>query len=85
MTNSFSNNNFLIPIKVSRDHCSFAGKCKGEAYCICNLQQAGPIETAIILNKMNYDFHLMVKHSSENLSLKEFNYLGENTEKYISF
>ena len=34
---------------------------------------------------MNYDFHLMVKHSSENLSLKEFNYLGENTEKYISF
>ena len=27
----------------------------------------------------------MVKHLSENFSLKEFDYLGENTKKYISF
>ena len=53
-----------------RDHCHFTGKFRGAAHSICNLNYKVPQEIPVkIHNGSTYDYH----------------FLGENTEKYISF
>ena len=35
-------------------------------------------------NKLNYDYHFIIKQLAKEFQI-EFNYLGENTEKYKTF
>ena len=75
---------FKIYQKV-RDHCHYTGKFRGAAHSICNLRYKVPQENTIkIHNGSTYDYHFLIKELAEEFK-GEFECLGENTEKYISF
>ena len=68
-----------------RDHCHYTGKYRGAAHVICNLRYKIPKEILVVFhNGSTYDYHFIIKEL-----VKEFNgnfeCLGENTEKYITF
>ena len=68
-----------------RDHCHCTGKYRGATHNICNLRYKVPKEIPIVFhNGCTYDYHFIMKEL-----VKEFNgnfeCLGENTEKYITF
>ena len=69
-----------------RDHCHFTGKFRGAVHSICNLHYKVPKEIPVkIHNGSKYDYHFIIKELAEEFSSEEFECLGENTEKYISF
>ena len=75
---------FKIYQKV-RDHCHYTGKFRGAAHSICNLRYKVPQEIPVkIHNGSKYDYHFIIKELAEEFK-GEFECLGENTEKYISF
>ena len=75
---------FKLNRKV-RDHCHFTGKFRGAAHSICHLHYKVPQEIPIkIHNASKYDYHFIIKESAEEFK-GEFECLGENVEKYISF
>ena len=52
---------------------------------MCNLKHSIHKEIAIIFhNGSNYDYHFVVKQLAKEFE-RQFTYLGENTEKYITF
>ena len=68
-----------------KDQCPYTGKYRGAAHNICNLRYRIPKETPIVFhNGSTYDYQFIIKEL-----VKEFNgnfeCLGENTEKYITF
>ena len=68
-----------------KDHCHYTGKYRGAGHNICNLRYKIPKEIPIVFhNGSTYDYHFIIKEL-----VKEFNgnfeCLGENTEKYITF
>ena len=68
-----------------RDHCHYTGKFRGVAHSICNLNYKVPQEISVkIHNGSKYDYHFIIKELVEEFK-GEFESLGENTEKYISF
>ena len=72
--------------KKVRDHCHFTGKFRGAAHCICNLRYNVPQEMSVkIYDGSKYDYHLIIKELAEKFRGEDFECLGENTEKYISF
>ena len=76
---------FKIYQKV-RDHCHYTGKFRGAAHSICNLRYKVPQEIPVkIHNGSKYDYHFIIKELAEEFRGEEFECLGENTEKYISF
>ena len=71
--------------KKVRDHCHFTGKFRGAAHSICNLHYKVPQEIPVkIYYGSKYDYHFIIKELAEEFK-GEFECLGENTEKYISF
>ena len=71
--------------KKVRDHCHFPEKFRGAAHSICNLNYKVPQEIPVkIHNGSKYDYHFIIKELAEEFK-GEFECLGENTEKYISF
>ena len=77
-------NKFKIYQKV-RDHCHYTGKFRGAAHSICNLNYKVPQEIPVkIHNGSTYDYHFLIKELAEEFK-GEFECLGENTEKYITF
>ena len=71
--------------KKVRDHCHYTGKFRGAAHGICNLNYKVPQEIPIKINNgSKYDHHFLIKELAEEFN-GEFECLGENTEKYISF
>ena len=55
------------------------------AHSICNLNYKVPQEIPVkIHNGSKYDYHFIIKELAEEFK-GEFECLGENTEKYISF
>ena len=75
---------FKIYQKV-RDHCHYTGKFRGAAHSICNLRYKVPQEIPVkIHNGSKYDYHFIIKELAEEFK-GEFECLGENTEKYVSF
>ena len=67
------------------DHCHYTGKYRGAAHDICNLRYKIPKETpAVFHNGSTYDYHLIIKELPEKFE-RQFQCLGENTEKYITF
>ena len=68
-----------------RYHCQYTGKFRGAAHNICNLRYNIPKTNPIVLhNGSTYDYHFVIKKLGEEFKGK-FEYLGENTEKYITF
>ena len=79
----FSNNdkkNYKV-----RDHCHYTGKYRGAAHDICNLRCKVSKEIAIVFhNGSIYDYHFIIKEVVKEFE-GNFECLGENTEKYITF
>ena len=68
-----------------RDHCHYTGKYRGAAHNICNLIYKIPKEIPIIFhNGSTYDYHFIIKELVKEFE-GNFECLGENTEKYITF
>ena len=68
-----------------RDHCHYTGKFIGAAHSISNLHYKVPLEIHVkIHNASIYDYHFMIKELTEEFK-SQFEYLGENREKYIAF
>ena len=64
-----------------RDHCDYAGKYRGAAENICNSKFDVPNEIPVIFdNGSNYDY-LFIKKELSNEFEKQFECLGENTER----
>ena len=60
-------------------------KNKGAAHDICNLRYKTPKEIPVIFhNCSTYDYHFITKDLAEEFE-GQFECLGENTEKYITF
>ena len=78
------NNNDKKNYKV-RDHCHYTDKYKGAAHNICNLRYKVPKEIPIVFhNGSTYDYHFIIKKLVKEFE-GNFESLGENTEKYITF
>ena len=68
-----------------RDHCHYTGKYRGAGHDICNLRYKIPKEIPVVFhNGSTYDYHFIIKELAEEFE-GEFECLGENTEKYITF
>ena len=68
-----------------RDHCNYTGKYRGGAHNICNLRYKIPKEIPVVFhNGSTYDYHFIIKELVKEFDAN-FECLGENTEKYITF
>ena len=68
-----------------RDHCHFTGKYRRAAYNTCNLRYKIPKNIPVIFhNGSTYDDHFIIKELACEFD-GNFESLGENTEKYITF
>ena len=67
------------------DHCHHMGKYRGAAHNICNLRYKVPKEIPVVFhNGSTYDYHFIIKELVKEFEAN-FDCLGENTEKYITF
>ena len=64
-----------------KDHRHDTGEYRGAEHSICNIKYNFPL---VFHNGSNYDYHFIIKELAEEFQ-KQFNCLGENTEKYITF
>ena len=68
-----------------RDHCHYTGKFRGAVHNICNLQYKVTKKNPILFhNGSTYDYYFVIKQLAKEFK-GEFECLGENTEKYITF
>ena len=68
-----------------KDHCHYTGKYRGAAHNICNLRYKILKEIPIVFhNGSIYDYHFIIKELVKEFD-GNFEFLGENTEKYITF
>ena len=68
-----------------RDHCHYTGKYRGAAHDICNLRYKIPKEIPVVFhNGSTYDYYFIIKELVKEFK-GNFECLGENTEKYITF
>ena len=68
-----------------RDHCHYTGKYRDAAHNICNLRYKVPKEIPVVFhNGSTYDYHFIIKELVKEFE-GQFDCLGENTEKYITF
>ena len=68
-----------------RDHCHFTDKYRGAAHNTCNLRYKIPKNIPVIFhNGSTYDYHFIIKELACEFD-GNFECLGENTEKYITF
>ena len=83
-TDENDKNTFKLYHKV-RDHCHYTGKFRGASHTICNLRYKTPKEIPVVFhNGSTYDYHFIIKQSTKEFE-GQFECLGENTEKYITF
>ena len=68
-----------------KDHCHYTGKYRDAAHNICNLRYKIPKEIPVVFhNGSTYDYHFIIKELVKEFE-RDFECLGENTEKYIKF
>ena len=68
-----------------KDHCHFTGKYRGAAHNTCNLRYKVPKNIPVIFhNGSTYAYHFIIKELANEFD-GNFECLGENTEKYITF
>ena len=83
-TNKNNNNEFKKMQKV-RDHCHYTGKYWGAAHSIFNLRYKILKEIPVVFhNWSTYGYHFIIKQLAREFK-GYFHYLGESTEKYITF
>ena len=71
--------------KKVRDYCHYTGRFIGAVHSKCNLRYKVPKEIPVVFhNGSTYDYHFIIKQLAEEFE-GEFECLGENTEKYITF
>ena len=71
--------------KKVRDQCHYTEKFRGAAHSICNLNYKIPKKNLVkVHNGSKYDYHFIIKELAEEFKV-EFECLGENAEKYVSF
>ena len=71
--------------KKVRDHCHYTGKFRGAAHSVCNLKYKIHQEIPMVFhNASTYDYYFIIKNLAREFE-GEFECLGENTEKYITF
>ena len=71
--------------KKIRDHCHFTGKFRGATHSVCNLHYKVPQEIPVKIHDGSvYDYHFIITELAEDFK-GEFECLGQNTEKYITF
>ena len=81
----FSANNNNTKYHKVKDHCHHTGKYMGAAHSICNVRYNIPREVQVVFyNGSTYDYHFIIKELAEEFK-GEFECLGENSEKYITF
>ena len=77
-------NKFKIYQNV-RDYCHYREKFRGTAHSICQFNYKVHHEISVkIHNGSKYDYPFIIKELAEEFK-GEFECLGENTEKYVSF
>ena len=85
MLKNFSTDDSNKKYHKVRDHYHYTGKYRGAANDICNLRYKIPKEIPVVFNNgSTYDYHFIIKELAEEFE-GEFECLGENTEKYITF
>ena len=68
-----------------KDYCYFTGKYRGAAHNTCNLKYKIPKNIPVIFhNRSTYDYHFIIRELASEFD-GNFECLGENTEKYITF
>ena len=68
-----------------RDHCHYTDKYRRAAHNICNLRYKTLKEIPVVLyNGSTYDYHFIIKELVKEFE-GNFECLGDNTEKYITF
>ena len=68
-----------------RDHCHYTGKYRGATHSKCNLNYKIVKEIPVLFhNGSVYDYHFIIKYLAREFE-GNFECLGENAEKYISF
>ena len=68
-----------------RDHCHYTGKYRGAAHSNCNLKYKTTKKIPVVFhNGSTYDYHFIIKQLAREFKYY-LEYLGENTEKYITF
>ena len=68
-----------------RDYCHYTGKYRGTVHNVCNLRYKIPNEVpAVFHNGSTYDYHFIIEELVKEFE-GNFECLGENTEKYITF
>ena len=66
-------------------HCHYTGKYRGATHDICNLRYKIPKEIPVVFyNGSTYDYHFIIKELAEEFE-EQFECLGENTKKYLTF
>ena len=74
-----------INYRKVRDHCHYTKKYISVEHSISNLKFNVPNEIVVVFhNGSNYDCHFIMQELA-NESEENFEYLGENTEKYTTF
>ena len=67
------------------DHDHYPGKYRGTTHSICNLRYQTPKDIPVVIhNGSNCDFHLLITELAKEFR-SDMKYIGEKTEKYISF
>ena len=83
-TDENDENAFKLYHKV-RDHCHYTKKFRGAARSICNLRYKTPKEIPLVFhNGFTHDYHSIINQLGKEFE-GQLEYLGENTEKYITF
>ena len=75
------NNKEFKKIQKVRDHCHYTGKYRGAAQNNCKILKEIPV---VFHNGSTYDSHFIIKQLARKCK-GNFECLGENTEKYITF
>ena len=81
-TNEKNKKEFKLIQKV-RYHCHYIGKYRGAAHSICNLRNKIPKEIPVVFHNGS-TYHFIIKQLAREFK-GNFEFLGENTEKYITF
>ena len=80
-----TNNDEYKKMRKVMDHCHYTGKYRGAVHSKCNLNYKIVRKIPVLFhNRSVYDYHFKIKYLSRKFK-GNFECLGENTEKYISF